>query len=147
MTERLRLLIATLLVTALAAGFWYSTSAESPDDSTVELGEIEAATAAVEAWESFAATGNIDSVDGWFAVDGPQYEQLQSEADSILPGGVYDFALADGVVVGPGLVRATVTVTGGNGETQTYLWDIELVHQHNHWKVWTVRTTPEEPET
>ena len=146
MTERLRLLIATFLVAALAAGFWYSTSAASTDESAVDLGEIEAATAAVEAWGSFAATGDIGLVDGWFAIDGPQYEQLQSEADSILPG-VYDFVLADGVVVGPGLVRATVTITGGNGETQTYLWDIELVHEHNHWKVWTVRTTPEEPET
>jgi hypothetical protein len=146
-TERLRLLIATLLVAALAAGFWYSTSAMSGDDATVGWGEIEAATAAVEAWGSFAATGDIGLVESWFAVDGPQYAQLQSEADSILPGGVYDFALADGVVIGPGLVRGTVTITGRNGESQTYLWDIELIQQHNHWKVWTVRTTPEEPET
>lgn len=147
MTERLRLLIAALLVAALAAGFWYSTSAASADNATVAWGEIEAATAAVEAWGSFAATGDIGLVDGWFAVDGPQYARLQSEADSILPGGVYAFALAEGVVVEPGLVRGTVTVTGGDGESQTYLWDIELVHQDNHWQVWTVRTTPEEPET
>ena len=147
MTERLRLLIATLLVAALAAGFWYSTSTVSADDATVDGGEIDAATAAVEAWGSFAATGDIGLVDGWFAVDGPQYAQLQSEADSILPGGDYDFALVDGVVVGPGLVRGTVTITRGNGESQTYLWDIELIHQHNHWKVWTVRTAPNEPET
>ncbi len=142
MTERLRLLIATLLVAALAAGFWYSTSAVSADDTAVGGGEIGAATAAVEAWESFAGTGDIGLVDEWFAVDGPQYAQLQSEADSILSGGVYDFALTDGVVLGPGLVRGTVTISGGNGESQTYLWDIELVHQDNHWKVWTVRTTP-----
>ena len=94
-----------------------------------------------------AATGDIGLVDGWFAVDGPQYAQLRSEADSILPGGVYDFALAEGVVVVPGLVRGTVTITGGNGATQTYLWDFELIHQDNRWRVWTVRTTPEEPET
>lgn len=142
MTERLRLLIATLLVAALAAAFWYSTSAVSADDTTVAGGEIEAATAAVEAWGAFAATGDIGLVDGWFAVDGPQYAQLQSEADSILPGGVYDFALTDALVVEPGLVRATVTITGGNGESQTYLWDIELIDQDNRWKVWTVRTSP-----
>jgi hypothetical protein len=139
--------MATLLVAALATGFWYSTSVTSADDSTVGSGEIEAATAAVEAWGSFAATGDIGLVDEWFAVDGPQYAQLRSEADSILPGGVYDFALAEGVVVMPGLVRGTVTITGGDGESQTYLWDFELIHQDNHWKVWTVRTTPEEPET
>ena len=87
---------------------------------------------------------------GWStggSLDGPQYAQLRSEADSILPGGVYDFALAEGVVVMPGLVRGTVTITGGNGATQTYLWDFELIHQDNRWRVWTVRTTPEGPET
>jgi hypothetical protein len=35
-----------------------------------------------------------------------------------------------------------LTVTGGSGESQVYLWDIELVQQDNHWKVWTVRTQP-----
>jgi len=146
-TDRLRLLIATLLVAALAAGFWYSTSAVSADDETVGWGEIEAATAAVEAWGSFAATGDIGLVDGWFAVDGPQYAQLLSEADSIVPGGVYDFALKDEVIVERGLVRGTVTITGGNRESQTYQWDIELIDQGTHWEVWTVRTTPEEPRT
>ena len=147
MTDRVRLLIATLLVAALAAGFWYSTSAGSADDGTAGGGEIEAATAAVEAWGSFAATGDIGLVDGWFAVDGPQYAQLQREVESITPGGIYDFALEDGVVVEGGLVRGTVTITGGYGESQTYRWDIELVRQGPHWKVWTVRTTPQEPET
>jgi hypothetical protein len=135
-------LIATLLVAALAAGFWYVTSAERTIDERVGIGEIEAATAAVEAWGSFAATGDLSLVEVWFAVDGPQYAQLLSEVDSILPGGIYDFALADSVVIGPGLVRGSVTVTGGGGESQVYLWDIELVQQDGHWKVWTVRTQP-----
>jgi hypothetical protein len=146
-TDRLRLSIATLLVAALAAGFWYSTAAVSADHATVGWGEIEAATAAVEAWGCFAATGDIGLVDRWFAVDGPQYAQLQSEADSILPGGTYDFALENGVVVERGLVRGTVTITGENRESQTYQWDIELIQQGTHWKVWTVRTTAEEPRT
>lgn len=146
MTDRLRLLIATLLVGTLAAGLWYAGSASGAKKGEVG-GEIEAATAAVEAWGSFAATGDIGMVDGWFAVDGPQYAQLQREAESILPGGIYDFALRDGVVVEPGLVRGTVTITGGNQAPRTYQWDIELVHQGTHWKVWTVRTTSEEPGT
>lgn len=144
MTDRLRLLIATLLVAVLAAGFWYSSSAIG--DGRVG-GEIEAATAAVEAWGSFAATGDIGFVDEWFAIDGPQYAQLQMEVESIIPGGVYDFALEDAVVVERGLVRGTVAITDGNLEPRTYQWDIELVHQGTHWKVWTVRTTPEEPRT
>jgi len=87
-TERLRLLTATLLVALLAAGFWYSTSWVRGDHRKAGGGEIEAATAAVAAWGSFAATGDIGVVSAWFAVDGPQYAQLQSEVGSILPGGV-----------------------------------------------------------
>ena len=146
MSDRLRLFTATLLVTGLAAGFWYTTSVAGADDAAVSSGEIEAATAAVEAWGSFAAAGDIGLVDEWFAVDGPQYAQLQREADSILPGGVYNFALEDAVVVERGLVRGTVTITGRNRESQTYHWDIELIHQGT-WKVWTVRTTTEKSET
>lgn len=146
MTDRLRLLIASLLVAALAAGYWYSASAVGPENDTVDGGELDAATAAVEAWGSFAATGDIGLVDLWFSVDGPQYDQLLSEAGSIVPGGFYTFALEDAVVVERGLVRGTVTITGENREPQTYHWDIELIHQGT-WKVWTVRTTTEEPET
>ncbi|HKY47637.1 MAG TPA: hypothetical protein VJQ79_06595 [Acidimicrobiia bacterium] len=146
MTDRLRLLIATLLVAMLGAGLWYSSSAIGANEVEVG-GEIEAATAAVEAWGSFAATGDIGLVDRWFAIDGPQYAQLQKEEESITPGGTYDFALRHGVVVEPGLVRGTVTITGGNQEPRTYQWDIELVHHGTHWKVWTVRTSPEEPRT
>lgn len=142
MTERLRLLTATLLVAVLGAGFWYSTAAAGADGANAAGGEIEAAMAAVDAWESFATTGDIGLVAGWFAVDGPQYAQLQSEVGSILPSGAYDFVLSDAVVVGPGLVRGTVTVTGGDGDSQTYLWDVELIDQDNRWKVWTVRTSP-----
>jgi hypothetical protein len=146
-TDRLRLLIATVMVAVLATGFWYSISAVSVDDATVVWSEIDAATAAVEAWGSFAATGDIGLVEGWFSVDGPQYAQLLSEAESIIPGGVYAFALAEAVVVEPGLVRGIVTVTGERRESRTYEWDIELIHQDAHWKVWTVRTTAKEPET
>ena len=143
----MRLLTAALLVAALAAGFWYSTSAVRAEGDIVRAGEIEAATAAVDAWGSFAATGDIRLVEDWFAVDGPQYAQLQSEADSILAGGVYEFALTDALLVEAGLVRGTVTVTSGDGGVQVFRWDIELIQEAKQWKVWTVRTSPEEPRT
>ena len=142
MTERLRLFIATSMVVMLAVGLWYAISATRADPGDHTASEIESTIAAVDAWGSFAATGDIRLVSEWFAVDGPQYAQLVSEVDSILPGGVYDFALVDAVVVEPGLVRGFVTVTGETGEPQTYHWDIELVEQDNRWKVWTVRTSP-----
>lgn len=137
MTERLRLLTAALLVVLLAAGFWYATTTARADG-----GEIEAAAEAVRAWGSFAATGDIRSLAGWFAADGPQFSQLLAEVDSIIPGGVYDFALSEAELVRPGLVRGSVTVTGGGGEPQRYHWDIELVQKEGHWRIWTVRTSP-----
>lgn len=142
MTERLRLLTATLLVGALGAGFWYATSTSRALDGETAGGEIEAAAQAVRAWGAFAATGDIGVISGWFAEGGPQYSQLQAEVASIVPRGIYDFALSEAEVVGPGLVRGSVTVTDGNGEPQTYLWDIELVLQDGRWKVWIVRTSP-----
>ena len=141
MTERLRLLTATLLVGVLGAGLWFAASTTRADDADASGGEIEAATAAIDAWGSFATSGDIESLSSWFADDGPQFSQLQSEVGSIVPGGDYDFALTEAEVVEPGLVRGSVTVTGASGPTQTYRWDIELIRQNNRWKVWTVRTS------
>lgn len=137
MTERLRLLTAALLVGLLGVGFWYATTMARADG-----GEIEAAAEAVRAWGSFAATGDIRSVAGWFAADGPQFSQLLAEVESIISGGVYEFELSEAELVRPGLVRGSVTVTGGGGEPQRYHWDIELVQGDGRWKVWTVRTSP-----
>ena len=141
MTERLRLVTATLLVGALGAGLWFAASTTRADDGDSGGGEIEAATAAIDAWGSFVATGDIESLTGWFADDGPQFSQLQSEVGSIVPSEDYDFALTEAEVVEPGLVRGLVTVTGAGGPTQTYRWDIELIRKHGRWKVWTVRTS------
>ena len=146
MTERMRLATATLLVVGLGVGFWNVTSMPEARGKIGE-GEIETAQAAVNAWASFASTGDIEFVSPWFAADGPQYAQLQVEVAKIVPGGVYHFALSGARVVGPGLVRGSVTVTSESGETQRYRWDIELVQQGRTWKVWTVRTSPDQPET
>ena len=141
MTERGRLWVATLLVGALGVGFWSAALNHS------DGGEIEAAAAAMRAWGSFAATGDLGSVSDWFAADGPQYRQLQTEAAAIVPGDTYDFELADAELMGPGLVRGSVSVTSESGVPQLYRWDIELVQEAGGWKVWTVRTTPKDPET
>ena len=141
MTERLRLVTATLLVGVLGTALWFAASTTRAGVGDVDGGEIEAASAAIDAWAAFATSGDIESLSGWFADDGPQFSQLQSEVGSIVPGGDYDFALTEAEVVEPGLVRGSVTVTGASGPTQTYRWDIELIRQNNHWKVWTVRTS------
>ncbi len=141
MNERTRLATATLLVVGLALGFWHATSTPQVDEE-VDGGEIEAAKGAVRAWGSFAATGDLGMVSPWFATTGPQYSQLQVEVPTIVPGGFYDFALSNAHLVGPGVVRGSVTVTGESGEARTFRWDIELVQQDGGWKVWTVRTSP-----
>jgi len=141
-TERLRLLTASLLVGLLGVGFWYASTATHPSDEENGGGEIEAAAEAVRAWGSFAASGDVRPLAGWFAVDGPQLSQLLSEVESIVPGGTYDFSLSEAELVGPGLVRGSVIVTAGDEQKQKYLWDIELVQEDGHWKVWTVRTSP-----
>ena len=141
MSERSRLWVATLLVGGLGVGFWSAAFNQS------DGAEIDAAAAAMRAWGSFAGTGDLGSVSDWFAADGPQYRQLQAEAGAIVPGDTYDFELADAEVIGPGLVRGSVSVTSDRGSPQLYRWDIELVKEAGDWKVWTVRTSPENPET
>ena len=143
MNERVRLATAALLVAALAAAFWYVTSLPGTSGAYLSEGEIEAAIEALDAWASFAETGDIERVGDWFVVDGPQYAQLQTEVEAIVSGGEYDFSLSAAHVVEPGVVRGSVTVSGQGQESQRYLWDIELVRREGGWKVWTVRTRPE----
>ena len=141
MTERVRLMLATVLVGTLAAGFWYATSTTPASSEGANAGQIEAAAGAVRAWAAFATTRDIGRLSGWFATDGPQYSQLETEVADIGPGGSYEFSLSDAEVVEPGLVRGSVTVIGGGGSNQTYRWDIELIKEQGRWLVWTVRTS------
>ena len=140
MTERMRFTTAALLVGAMAAGFWYAVDSAGRSDRGGE--EVEAATRALRAWASFAGTGELREVLVWFAVDGPQFAQLQAEAPTIVPGHNYYFDLAGARLIAPGVVRGSVTI-GGDGTEQNYLWDIELVQRDGGWKVWSVRTQPE----
>ena len=142
MTERVRLAAATCLVGLLGLGFWFAITSDWGTDREDPVGQIEAAAGAMRAWGSFAATGEIDLLSDWFATDGPQYSQLQGEVGQIVPGWVREFEFSQAKVLGPGLVRGSVTVTGGGGEQQRYRWDVELIQRDGRWKVWTVRTSP-----
>ena len=142
MTERVRLGVATLLVAGLAVSLWSAIYSLPTDHGH---GEIEAAAAAVRAWGSFASTGDMDAISEWFAAEGPQYLQLESEVLAIVPSAGYTFDLRDARLIAPGVVRGSVLVTAPGDEPREYLWDIELVREANRWKVWTVRTSPAEP--
>lgn len=139
MTYRLRLVVGITAVTALAGGLALALAADStPPDST---GEIAAAEEAMSAWARFASTGDLQAVKGVFAEDGPQYQQLVQEAPTLSNEGAhYRFALADPVLLQPGLVRGLVTVSRPGEPDQNYVWDVELRLMEGRWQVWTVRT-------
>jgi hypothetical protein len=132
---------ATVLVGILGAGFWYASATTPASSEPANAGEIKAADGAVRAWASFATTGDIGTLSGWFATDGPQYSQLEEEVADLVPGGRYEFSLSEAKVVEPGLVRGSVTVTHEAG-SKTYRWDFELIKEDGRWRVWTVRTSP-----
>ena len=142
MTERIGLTAATVLVGMLGAGLWYAATTSPASFQAADEGEIAAALGAVGAWAWFAETADIRKLSEWFALDGPQYSQLESEVVFLVPGGSYEFKLSDAKVVAPGLVRGSVTVSTGTGNHETYDWDIELIKEDGRWLVWTVRTSP-----
>ena len=104
--------------------------------------------AALAAWGLFAATGEIDAVDGRFAPDGPQYAQLLREVDDRVanaPGlPAFEFSMPDPVVLSsdPNAVVLTgeVIVTRPGIAPESYRWDIELRRdeEQGRWVLWTV---------
>jgi hypothetical protein len=137
MTERARLLLASLAVAALALGAW--TAWEWRVDRG---GEVEAATAALAAWGVFAGSGDLEVVTAHFAQAGPQYAQFVDEAPAIEAGLPYSFVIGSAEVISRGQVRASVIVARPGEPTQRYRWDIDLVNESGKWMVWTVRTAP-----
>jgi hypothetical protein len=135
MTERIRLVLASLLVAALGLATWTVWSKTS-----ARGGEIEAATAALTAWGAFAGSGDLEALTATFARVGPQYARFLDEAPTIEVGQPYSFTIGSAQVISPGLVRAAVTVTRPGEPIQRFVWDIELVAESGRWKVWTVRT-------
>lgn len=141
MTGRVRLAAAWLLVTSLLAVWWVL--ARDPQPTQI-AGETEAAAAALDAWAGFANTGDLGEVSDFFATNGPQFERLRTEAAMIQTGESYVFELTNAELVEEGVVRGIVTVSRNGEADQVFRWDIEMVRDGGLWKLWTVRTTPEE---
>jgi hypothetical protein len=83
----MRLVIAAVFVGILGAGFWQASAISPAPPETANTGEIEAAAGAVQAWASFATTGDIGRLSGWFAIDGPQHSQLETEVADLVAAG------------------------------------------------------------
>lgn len=140
MTYRVRISIGLVVVISLAGGL---SVAIQPKEPGAELeGEIEAVEEAMTAWARFADTGDLATVAGIFAKDGPQFRQLSAEAARAAGrgGAPYLFVLSDPTVLQPGLVRGSVVVSRNDETDQVFLWDIELRAIDGRWQVWTVRT-------
>ena len=102
---------------------------------------IDAAQDALDAWASFASTGDLAVLDGFFDPEGPQYAQLVGEASTVVTGGgSYSFVLVNPtaeLAEGFPVVSGTVIVSR-NGETTDELeWEIHLVEVDGRWLLWT----------
>jgi hypothetical protein len=104
--------------------------------------------AALRAWGVFAATGDLAAVEGAFAVDGPQYDQLQSEvADRLAnaPGlPAFDFLMRDAAIVDSSksamVLRGDVVLQRAGVAAETFRWDVEMRWdgELGRWVLWTV---------
>lgn len=118
-----------------------TTSPASSPATSATLGEavvvLNAAQASLDAWGVFAASGDTSVLETTFDKEGPQYQQLMSEAGAIDPfGGTYIVTLADPTVVVSG-DSATVSGNVGFGldgpTVETFFWTIHMVNQDGRW--------------
>lgn len=104
-----------------------------------------AATNALTAWGAFAVSGDLSTVEPYFAADGLQMEQFRTEAPELAadPAGPppYDFLLSDPSIVAmsDSAVVSVMIVMSRIGESdQIFDWDISLIRDGEEWLVWTV---------
>ena len=102
-----------------------------------------AARAAVQAWGTFATSGELEGLDPYFDPAGPQYGQLASEADGrVTDSGRYELLLAaaDAREHGAGwLVDGEVHMRRNGLPAGVWHWRLELRHHPEHgWRIWTV---------
>lgn len=133
MTERGRLGIGLLLVLVLGVALY---SIVSRDEAS-PIADVEEA---LGAWAEFAANGELEVVEGYFASDGPQYRRLALEA--VKRGSRYAFDFDRAEVVSPLLVAGDVIFARNGRVILSARWEFELRRRHGRYQIWTVRTVP-----
>lgn len=116
-------------------------------------GPLDTVEAAVAAWSTFATSGDFSSVDPWFVVGGPQWEQFETEAAKSSQTAAIRFAVLDSVIRAKddewATVWARVEISRHDYRSEIFEWDFDLVHTSDGWRVWTVvpaeRPSPEDP--
>lgn len=109
-------------------------------------GRSETATvhAALEAWEAFARSADLDDVRDTFVAEGPQFRQFRREVRTGQAGvdRVPDMSVQSvAAVEARGKRRevvARVAVTGTDGRRQVRDWVFVLERSGGKWRVWTV---------
>lgn len=120
-----------------------------PSSTTVDpAGESDiliAATNALTAWGEFAVSGDLTTVEPYFASDGLQMDQFRDEAPGLAadPAGPppYDFLLSDpsvSVMPDAAVVSVMVVMSRPGEADQIFEWDISLILDGEDWLVWTV---------
>ena len=92
-------------------------------------------------------SGDIDDLDGYFHPDGPQWEQMAEEAETLaadpLGPPAYTVTLRQARVAESGpngdVVRGWVTFVRRGEPNQGYRWDLVMVpDDEGEWLLWTV---------
>ncbi len=118
------------------------TTAAHPPTERERAALVAAASAALDAWEAFGATADLERAREAFVAGGPQYRQFEQEARSGRAGvarvptfvlrAVTDVRLADG----RGEVSARIALSGEPRDIRH--WRFVLRRVSGSWRVWTV---------
>ena len=143
---RARVVLVAVVVGLLVAGYPPRAGAVERE-VPVELAATVIGAAA--AWGEFAATGDLDAIEPWFAADGPQWRRFQQEATNRTRRQSLRFEVRElrlrRVTSTRSTVWARVTVDGDGLVPVVFGWDFDLVHRNGRWRVWTV-VTAERPD-
>jgi hypothetical protein len=106
---------------------------------------VEAVTEALAGWGEFASSGDLTTVEPWFAEGGPQHQQLEAESVAWTDEGGYEplrFVVRElrlrRVGVETATVWARVEAIRPGFEPRVFSWDFDLVLRDGRWQVWTV---------
>lgn len=130
-------LIGTLVLLLTAPDLAWATDGEVPE----LLAEV--VVEALEDWVEFAAEGDVEILDGSFAIGSPQRWQLEAEAGAgVSTSALTSFAVRELRLRWMDSEAATVWVrveaSRPGFETQVLGWDFDLVRRGDRWLVWSV---------
>ena len=106
-----------------------------------------AARAALDAWATFASTGDVEALRGTFDPSGPQLERLKAEAPGVkaraAPGVPYRFSAtvlrsSAGLDSHEQVVGAEVVVSRPGETDQRFIWELVMRSTDGRWLLWTV---------